>query len=357
VTAAAAATRFPCPECGAGLLYEPRARGLRCPFCGTERLLEAGGAVLERDLDDALHAAAAIADAAAPRPGVRVRCGSCAAEVEVPPGERAGRCPYCGSSRVIEQEPDPARTVPESLVPFAIDRARAEELFRAWVRSLWFRPNALRSGHALEEMRGVMVPFWTFDAHAESEWTAEAGYPYTVPVSTGKTTVMVTQIRWVPASGARSDDHDDLLVCASRGLDARLVAEIEPFDLAALVPFRDEYLAGWLAETGAVEVREAWERAEEAIESKQVARCGADVPGSVHRDLRVRTALSGRRYRHALLPVWVAAYRFRGKPWRFLVNGQTGEVRGRAPLSWVKIALVAAGVAAAIGVAALLAGG
>ena len=362
---AVAATRFPCPKCGAGLLYEPRARGLRCPFCGTERLLESGGPVLERDLDDALHAAAA------PPPGTgshrepvkalgprRVRCESCAAEVEVPPGERAGRCPYCGSSRVLEEAPDPARVRPESLVPFAVDRGQAEELFRKWVRSLWFRPNALRSRTALEEMRGVMVPFWTFDAHAESDWTAMAGHHYTVPVPDGKGgTHMETRVRWEPAAGSRSDDHDDLLVCASRGLDAKLVREIEPFEIGALVPFREEYLAGWLAETGAVEVREAWSRAEEEILEEQVSRCSGDVPGDTQSDLRVNTVLSGRRYRHALLPVWVAAYRFRGKTWRFLVNGQTGEVRGRAPLSWVKIALVAAGVLAAIAVVAMLAGG
>ncbi|HEU4394241.1 MAG TPA: hypothetical protein VFS92_01670, partial [Planctomycetota bacterium] len=320
---AAAATRFPCPKCGAGLLYEPRARGLRCPFCGTERLLESGGPVLERDLDDALHAAAAVADAAVPRPGRRVRCESCAAEVEVPPGERAGRCPYCGSSRVLEEAPDPARVRPESLVPFAVDRTRAEELFRKWVGSLWFRPSALRTRHALEEMRGVMVPFWTFDAHAESDWTAMAGHTYYVAVSDGKTTRMEPRVRWEPAAGSRSDDHDDLLVCASRGLDAKLVREIEPFEIGALVPFREEYLAGWLAETGAVEVREAWGRAEEEILEEQVSRCSGDVPGDTQSDLVVKTTLSGRRYRHALLPVWVAAYRFRGRTWRFLVNGQT----------------------------------
>jgi len=348
------AERFPCPKCGAGLLYDARAKGLRCPFCGEARSVDGAGPVLEKDLEEALRAAAAAA--APPREARRVRCEACGAEVEIPPAEKAGRCPYCGSTRVLEEPAGPGRFPPESAIPFSVDRVAAEERFRTWMRSLWFRPNALRSRHALAEMRGVMVPYWTFDARADSDWTAMAGHPYTVPVPTSKGVRMETRIRWVPAAGSRSDLHDDLLVCASKGLDAALVRKIEPFELKGLAPFREEFLAGWSAECSAVDVAEAWKRAEERIRAEQVSRCAGDVPGSTHRDLRVSTRLSGKRYRHALLPVWVAAYRFRGKAWRFLVNGQTGEVQGEAPLSWVKIVLLVLGILAGIGIALAIAG-
>ena len=39
-----------------------------------------------------------------------------------------------------------------------------------------------------------------------------------------------------------------------------------------------------------------------------------------------------------LLPVWVAAFRFVGRPYRFVVNGRTGEVQGERPWSFWKIA-------------------
>ncbi len=237
-----------------------------------------------------------------------------------------------------------------------MDRVRAETLFREWLRSLWFRPNALRSGSAVADMRGLLVPYWTFDAHADSDWTAEAGYHYYVTVGSGKNRRTERRTRWEPASGRRRDFYDDYLVCASRGLDAGLVARIEPFDLKGLVPYREEYLAGWAAESYVLDVGEAWGVAEIRIRDSQVARCGGDVPGDTHRGLSVRTALSGKKYRHALLPVWVAAYRFRGKAFRFLVNGQTGEVQGEAPLSWVKIGLVVLAAAAVIAGIVVLAG-
>ncbi len=351
------AARFPCGKCGADLLYDPASRGLKCPFCGEGRSVESSGAVAERDLDEALRAAAAAHDARTPSPGLRrVACEACGAHLVLPENEKAGRCPYCASVRILEEARDPSRIPPESLVPFAVDRVRAETLFRAWMRGLWFRPNALKRGSAVADMRGVLVPYWTFDARADSSWTAMAGYHYYVTVGAGKNARRVRQTRWVPAAGSRRDVYDDLLVCASRGLDASLVEKVEPFDLGALVPFRREYLAGWQAEAYAVDVRQAWGTAEGEIRASQVARCGSDVPGDTHMNLSVSTTLAGKRYRHALLPVWVCAYRFRGKAFRFLVNGQTGEVQGEAPLSWVKILVLVLVVGAIIGVVALVAG-
>jgi DNA-directed RNA polymerase subunit RPC12/RpoP len=352
-----AADRFPCPKCGAGLLYDPKARGLRCPFCGEQKALEAAGDVAEKDLDEALREAARTHEARPAAAADRtVACEACGASVQVPATETAGRCAYCGSTRVLPATPDPSRIPPECLVPFAVDRVQAETLFRTWIRSLWFRPNALKGGSALADMRGMLVPFWTFDAHAESDWTAQAGHYYYVTVGSGNNRRTERRVRWESASGHRRDFHDDVLVCASRGLDAGLVGEIDPFDLKALVAFREEYLAGWAAEAYAVDVREGWGTAERLIRNAQEVRCSGDVPGDTQRDLSVRTTLSGKRYRHALLPVWVCAYRFRGKAFRFLVNGQTGEVQGYAPWSWVKIGLLVLGVAATITGIVLLAG-
>ena len=56
-------------------------------------------------------------------------------------------------------------------------------------------------------------------------------------------------------------------------------------------------------------------------------------------------------FKHVLLPVWVAAYKYRGQSYRFVVNGQTGKVQGERPWSWIKITLAV--IAAAIVIGAL----
>ena len=57
---------------------------------------------------------------------------------------------------------------------------------------------------------------------------------------------------------------------------------------------------------------------------------------------------------HLLLPVWVAAYRYRGRSFRFVVNAQTGRVRGERPWSWIKITLAALAAALVIGAVIVL---
>ena len=69
---------------------------------------------------------------------------------------------------------------------------------------------------------------------------------------------------------------------------------------------------------------------------------GLDERGDVQRVGQVDTEFSAETFKHILLPVWMAAYRYGGKSYRFLVNGQTGEVQGERPWSVWKIAFAVA---------------
>jgi len=132
---------------------------------------------------------------------------------------------------------------------------------------------------------------------------------------------------------------DDELVCASKGLPPALVGKFSTFNTHELVPYRPEYLAGWRAESYAVDLMPAWQMAQQKMASSQQTRCAGDVGGNTHRSLDVRNQFSRVTFKHVLLPVWIAAYRYDNKAYRFLINGQTGEVVGEAPWSIVKIVL------------------
>jgi hypothetical protein len=123
-----------------------------------------------------------------------------------------------------------------------------------------------------------------------------------------------------------------------------------------LVPYAPGYLAGWRAESYAIDLPTAWTKAQSKIDAMQQVRCAGDVGGDTYRNLRVDNRYSNETFKHVLLPVYVAAYRYNGKPYRFLVNGQTGEVRGEAPYSWIKITLAIVAVLAVIVVLVLLFG-
>jgi len=159
--------------------------------------------------------------------------------------------------------------------------------------------------------------------------------------------VQERRIRWVPAFGQRDDAYDDELVNASH-LSAELIGELGRFDTAALVPYRPEYLAGWTAEEYQLDLEQSWRLAQAAVVDSQQSRCAGDVPGDTHRNLRVQNRIHGVRWKHVLLPVWSLQYSFQGKTYAVLVNGQTGQVAGKAPISWAKIVLLVAGVLLAV---------
>jgi len=192
-------------------------------------------------------------------------------------------------------------------------------------------------------MNGAYIPFWTFDAATFSLWTAEAGYYYYVTVQVRENGRMVSKqerrTRWEFASGSLSLFFDDVPVPASRGIDAPLCREIEPFPTEELTPYEPSYLSGFLAEENAIDLPEALEHAKERMRGDIRTACAAEVPGDTHRNLQVDTTFSALAYKNALLPIWIAAYDYKGTPYRYIVNGVTGKASGHAPYSWIKITL------------------
>ncbi len=330
-----------CANCRAPIEYDASASALKCHYCGSTQTIEVQGPAIERGLRDASQVVRGYG-----RSMKGQRCTDCGARVAFEPTALAGRCPFCASARVADGDVEGIR--PENVLPFSVTSQQAADLFKKWIRGLWFRPNDLKHLAELQEVRGVYLPFWSFDTEARSWWSADAGYYVNERSSDGKSTTRRT--RWEPVSGTRVDEHHDELVCASQGLPKALLPRLYPFRMEQLVAYTPEFLAGWGAEAASIDADDAWRAAKEALDQKQRALCASIVPGDTHRKLHVSTEYSRIRVKSALLPVFVSAYVYRGRPYRLLINGQTGKVSGQAPLSVAKVLI-------AILVGLLIAGG
>jgi predicted RNA-binding Zn-ribbon protein involved in translation (DUF1610 family) len=333
--------KFPCKSCGAGLNFSPGQSVLQCPYCGhREEIPQTAQQIQEYDLEAALNSIPHTEGWGTERRALH--CENCGATTTFAEGQVAGDCAFCGSSKVVQAQSATNLIRPESLIPFRIAKDQAVQMFRTWISKLWFRPNDLKHAGQLAKISGGYLPFWTYDAYTASSWTAEAGYHYYETEhyrdSNGNMqTRQVQRTRWEWASGYRHDFFDDELVCASTGLPPNLISGICPYDLTQLSPYDPAYLSGFTAEEYQVDLGGGWNQAKSSIERKIYSLCGGDVPGDTHRNLQVNTAWSQLTFKHLLLPVWVAAYIYQNKSWRFLVNGQTGKASGEAPLSWWKI--------------------
>ena len=328
-------------------MWNPAKQKLVCPFCGTESpaKIDTAGNVIEHDLVAALRG---IDDGARGWQAERrqVKCQSCNAISVLDPARQAQNCDFCGSAQLVPYEEAKDAFRPESVLPFRISETDARDRIRAWYGKLWLAPNALKRRALTDTVRGVYLPYWTFDAQVHADWTAEAGHYYTtsesVMVNGRLEQRQVQHVRWEPAAGSLDHFFDDDLVCASIGVHADLVRGIEPFPTGtdALKPYSAAFVAGWLVERYQIDLVGAAQRARDAMNAKIESMCASQVPGDTYRNLVVHADYAGQTFKHVLLPVWLLRYSYGARAFQCVINGASGAVRGEYPKSPWKVALL-----------------
>ena len=356
--------RYPCQQCGADLRFSPGQTALKCDHCGFEQAIAVEADAdsgpwdkpakikafeehpLAKGLSNDLPAAASTEVRA-------TKCPNCGASVEFSGASHATECPFCAGPIVVDTGAE-RKIKPQAVIPFALDEKSAHKAMVAWLGRLWFAPNRLleftRAGRA---MNGVYVPYWTFDADTRSQYTGAKGVHYyetrTVTVNVnGKNETRQEQVqktRWYPASGQVSRDFDDVIAIASTALPAHLGEGLEPWDLSQLQPYKPDYLAGFQAEGYTVALADGNATAKQKMANVIAQDVRYDIGGDEQRIDNISTSYADETFKHILLPIWIAAYKYNAKTYRFLVNGQTGEVQGERPYSAWKITFAALGLA------------
>ncbi len=250
---------------------------------------------------------------------------------------------------------------PQAQLPFLLGEDQARAAMNGWLGRLWFAPSDLRQyARAGRAMQGIYVPYWTYDAETRTEYSGQRGTvyyetrPVTVVVNGQRQTAMqqVARIRWSPARGRVARNFDDVLVLGSTSLPKRFTDALAPWDLSVLSAYEPKFLAGFRAEGYTVPVEDGYGEARSIMNAVIEQDVRRDIGGDQQRIGRVETSVGALTFKHVLLPVWLAAYRYRGKSFRFVVNGRTGAVEGERPYSAVKIAIA---IAIALVVAGLIA--
>ncbi|WP_342076293.1 TFIIB-type zinc finger domain-containing protein [Yoonia sp. SS1-5] len=335
--------RFPCDTCGSDLRFDPGDDQLVCDHCGNVEPIDGThattGGIKELDFRTAVNDR--LADEEIEETRV-INCPNCGASTEFDADTHAAECPFCATP-VVTDTGTHRHIKPRGLLPFELDEKTARGALTDWLGSLWFAPNGLteyaRKGR---KMNGIYVPYWTFDADTKSSYRGQRGTYYyetkTVMRDGKKKKVRVRKTKWRSASGRVARFFDDVLVLASRSLPKKYTDGLEPWDLSALEPYEPAYLAGFRAEGYQVELTEGFTEARAYMDRMILRDVKYDIGGDKQRVQDVDTAISDVTFKHILLPVWLAAYKYRGQTYRFVVNGRTGRVQGERPYSAWKIA-------------------
>jgi hypothetical protein len=343
----AALDKYPCAACGAQAEWNPSKQLLVCPFCGTATPFSVdpgSGAIVENDLAKALRA---LPDEARGWLSEKrtVQCQSCKA-VSVFDPERVGQnCSFCGSPSLVDYTEIKAPIRPRSLLPFKVSEGQVREQIRRWYASKWLAPGRLKSRALVDRVRGIYIPYWTFDAQAVCPWEADAGHYYytTETYRDGKgvsRTRQVRHVRWEPASGVVRHFFDDEPVPGTHGVSHALLKEVEPFHTSGLVPYATAFLSGFVVEHYQIVLLDAAQRSQDSMIRTLRDMCAAEVPGDTHRNLQIHPTFSERTFKHILVPVWLLSYLYGTKTYQVVVNGDDGRMAGQYPKSPWKIALL-----------------
>jgi DNA-directed RNA polymerase subunit RPC12/RpoP len=301
-----------CSVCGALLDEED----IFCANCGTEA--PDRSATTQAATREATH---------------NFRCQGCGASMSYDAKAGTLRCPFCGSER-LEAQHDAQILAPSGVIPFALDRQRAIGIMREFLGRGFWRPNDLSQAAAIVTVTPVYVPYWVFRAKTHTYWTAD----------TNRTPVGARG-DWYPLTGEHRGVYDGVLVGASGALSPQETNLLCPFDLATSQKPEQVDLENVTVEQFTVMRKYARPLARTGLEQLEAQACRRNyVPGTC-RNMHVNMRIDDLSSEPLLLPVFIMAYRYREKVFRFLINGQSGKATGEAPTSATKIvlAILAAG--------------
>jgi ribosomal protein S27E len=348
---------YPCPGCGANLLFEPKDGFLSCSYCGRKEAIPTSAEqVEERSFEQYLQ----------PRPeqitqlatdALQVQCQGCGAIITFTPPEVARSCDFCGVAFVAQATSADPTLAPEGVLPFKVTESEAGNALRKWFSSRWFAPSALKKFAQPDAMNGVYLPFWTYDTNAISYYEGERGDHYYVTETYYETddkghqvakTRQVQHTKWIPASGTVERWFDDVLVAATTSIPQNRLEALEPWDLQELKSYDPKFLSGFRAQRYQVDLLEGFNRVKLLCAGQIENDVRDDIGGNEQRIHELVTNFSGITFKHLLLPVYAGAYRFNQKVFQIVVNGRTGEILGDRPYSILKIALFIAAILLAL---------
>lgn len=230
---------------------------------------------------------------------------------------------------------------PELVLPFVLDKNAAKTALKKYYRGKRFLPNAFSSQNHIEEIKGVYVPFWLFDANASGSGLYEA----TTSSSHRNGDYVITTTKHYDVRRAGTTQFMGVPVDGSTKMPNGHMDAIEPYDYRAFQPFSTAYLPGYMADKYDEDADTCQARAHSRMQNSVSSELSASITGynSVS-TLSENISIDYTAKHYALLPVWMLHTKWQGKDYLFAMNGQTGKLVGDLPVDKRKVAAWFAGI-------------
>lgn len=326
---------YECPNCGGGLKFKSETQKWECEFCGTSHTLEE----LKNQQEPATSNTEAKEEDFQMK---RFVCPQCAGEIITDETTAASFCVYCGNATIFPEQLS-GEFKPDYILPFQKSKEDAVEAYQKMIHKKPLLPDTYKEKSTMDKVKGVYVPFWIFDYAVEAELEAagrnitqwrSGDYEYTKTDHYKISRRARMNFQWVPADG-------------SSKMEDSYMEAIEPFHITEdeKKDFSFAYLSGYLAERHDIEAEAMRDRVKQRLNKSAVSVLQDTITGYHHvNQIQADSTFSENKVRQILLPVWLLTSQYKGKTYRFAMNGQTGKIIGVLPISIKKSVAFFAGI-------------
>ena len=325
---------YKCPCCDGAIAFDTESQKMACPYCGNEfepETLAAYDNELQNETESNMQWETDAGDQwqEGETNGLRTyQCNSCGGEIVGDDTLAASKCPYCGNPIVMMGQFSGALK-PDYVIPFKFDKKAAKEALNNHYKGKKFLPKVFKDQNHIDEIKGVYVPFWLFDADA----TANVRYKATRIRHWSDSRFEYTETSYFNVTRAGTLGFEKVPVDGSTKMADDLMESIEPFDFSQAVDFQTAYLAGFMADKYDVDAAESVERANNRIKQSTEDAFAATVEGyTTVTPAATSINLENGTAKYALFPVWLLNTTWNGEKYTFAMNGQTGKFVGNLPV-------------------------
>lgn len=302
---------FKCRNCGGNVVYSPERHKMYCPFCEGEDCEEKNSDVQ-----------------------TTVVCSNCGGELQIGEFTSASQCPYCDNYLIFDERVTGAYA-PQKILPFVFGKESTKKLMRDKFKSCVFAPAGFLSEVKLNSMTGMYVPFWLYDYHAHGHYDGEGKKIRTW--CSGDREYTETSVYHIVRD--MEADFDKMPVDASDAMPDTIMDLMEPYNYQALENFQEKYMSGFFSERYNEDALACEPRAVEKAKKDAESMLKQSISGysGMTSAMNNQVSLSRTDTNYALLPVWIYNYKFKNEDYRFHINGQTGKIIGKVPISKGKV--------------------
>ncbi|MCL2564569.1 MAG: hypothetical protein FWE24_02010 [Defluviitaleaceae bacterium] len=329
---------YKCLNCDGALNFDSGIQQMKCPFCDSTFEVEAFKDYCDSVKDETGEASEIEWSGHDDTPwgegeqeSMRLySCNSCAGEIIAEENTAATSCPYCGNPVVLKGQLSGC-VKPDTIIPFKLSKEAAKEALLKHLSDKALLPRCFKTTKTLDEVKGLYVPFWLFDA----DLNASMRFGATKVRTWSDTRYIYTETNHFNVVRQGDMAYDAVPVDASAKVPNDLMESIEPFDIREATPFRTAFLAGYMADKFDFCADHCKKRADQRIrKSTEVAFTNTVTGYSTVTPKYRGVYLNKSNVTYALLPIWLMNVTWRDKNYMFAMNGQSGKFVGDLPMDW-----------------------